>query len=53
MTLIYVPTMFCIFGGVGIKRQRRELKKQRELNDYYVAHKDKMVRDRTAKRVED
>ena len=53
MTLIYVPTMFCIFGGVGIKRQRKQLKKQRELNEYYLAHKDKMVRDRTGKRVED
>ena len=28
LTLIYVPTMYCIFGGVGIKRQRRKMRKQ-------------------------
>ena len=28
LTLIYVPTMYCIFGGVGIKRQRRTMRKQ-------------------------
>ena len=27
LTLIYVPTMYCIFGGVGIKRQRRKMRK--------------------------
>ena len=28
LTLIYVPTMYCIFGGVGIKRQRRKMRRQ-------------------------
>ena len=28
LTLIYVPTMYCVFGGVGIKRQRRKMHKQ-------------------------
>lgn len=40
LTLIYVPSMFCIFGGVGIKRQRRILREQRELDAYWKEHKD-------------
>lgn len=40
LTLIYVPSMFCIFGGVGIERQRRILKEQRELDAYWKEHKD-------------
>ncbi len=35
LTLIYVPAMFCIFGSVGIKRQRKSLKAQRELDEYW------------------
>ena len=38
LTLIYVPSMFCIFGAFGIKRQRRKLKEQRELNAYWKEH---------------
>ncbi|MDO4214890.1 MAG: efflux RND transporter permease subunit [Bacteroidales bacterium] len=53
MTLIYVPTMFCMFGATGIKRQRKALREKRELNEYYLAHKDKMVRDRVHKKIED
>ena len=41
LTLIYVPSMFCIFGGVGVKNKRKALKKQRELNEYWRANKDK------------
>lgn len=37
LTLIYVPTMYCIFGGVGIKRQRRKMQKQ--LNAYFEEQK--------------
>lgn len=40
LTLIYVPSMFCIFGGVGIERQRRILREQRELDAYWKEHKD-------------
>ena len=35
LTLIYVPSMFCIFGSIGIKRQRKALKEQRELDKYW------------------
>ena len=39
LTLIYVPSMFCIFGSVGVKRQRRKIKEQRELEAYWREHK--------------
>ncbi len=39
LTLIYVPSMFCIFGAVGVKRQRRKIKAQRELAAYWKEHK--------------
>ena len=38
LTLVYVPSMYCIFGGNGIKNQRRKMKKQRELNEYWKEH---------------
>jgi HAE1 family hydrophobic/amphiphilic exporter-1 len=38
LTLIYVPSMFCIFGSVGIKRKRRKMKEQRELEAYWKEH---------------
>ena len=38
LTLIYVPSMFCIFGAVGIKRQRKALKEKRELDAYWREH---------------
>ncbi|MBR6036090.1 MAG: efflux RND transporter permease subunit [Bacteroidaceae bacterium] len=39
LTLIYVPSMFCIFGAVGVKRQRRKLREKRELEAYWKEHK--------------
>ncbi|MBR2360206.1 MAG: efflux RND transporter permease subunit [Bacteroidaceae bacterium] len=44
LTLILVPVLYCSFAGVGIKRQRRQLRTARELNDYYQSHKDKMTK---------
>jgi len=40
LTLLYVPTMYCVFGGVGIKRQRKNMRKQRELAAYFEARKN-------------
>ena len=40
MTLVYTPVMYCIFGKNGIKRRRKQLKKQRELNKYWKEHKN-------------
>ncbi|MBQ0022656.1 MAG: efflux RND transporter permease subunit [Prevotellaceae bacterium] len=39
LTLIYTPSMFCIFGSIGIKRQRKVLKEKRELDAYWKEHK--------------
>ena len=44
LTLILVPVLYSTFAGVGIKRTRRKIKKERELNDYYLSHKEKMVK---------
>ena len=40
MTMIYVPAMYSIFAATGIKRKRKNIRKQRELNEYWKAHKD-------------
>ena len=39
MTLVYTPVMYCIFGSNGIKRNRKKLRKQRELVQYWKEHK--------------
>ena len=44
LTLILVPVLYCAFAGTGVKRQRKALKKQRMLNEYYQSHKDKMTK---------
>ena len=44
LTLILVPVLYCSFAGVGIKRQRRKLRTDRELNEYYLSHRDKMTK---------
>ncbi len=44
LTLILVPVLYCMFAGVGIKRQRRQLRQARALNEYYQSHKDKMTK---------
>ncbi len=46
LTLILVPVLYCSFAGVGIKRTRKGLKKQRILNEYYQSHKDKMTKEK-------
>ena len=51
LTLIYVPSMFCVFGGVGIKRNRRKMRKQRKLDAYWREHaaEEKLVAAKGAK----
>ena len=44
LTLVLVPTVFCIFAGVGIKRQRRQLVKKREMQEYFDSHKQYIVK---------
>lgn len=35
LTLIYVPSMFCIFGAISIKNKRKKMREQRELDAYW------------------
>ena len=46
LTLILVPVLYCSFAGTGIKRARKAMKTQRELNAYYQSHKDKMTKEK-------
>ena len=40
MTMIYVPAMYSIFAAIGVKRKRKNIRKQRELNAYWKEHKN-------------
>ena len=44
LTLLLVPVLYCSFAGVGIKRQRRKLRKSRELDAYYQERKDRIIK---------
>lgn len=44
LTLLLVPVLYCSFAGVGIKRQRRKLRKTRELDAYYQEQKDRIIK---------
>ena len=41
LTLIYVPSMFCIFGALKIKRERKKFAHHLALNAYWEENKDK------------
>ena len=41
LTLMYVPSMFCIFGGAGINRKRKKMARQLKLSRYWEENKDK------------
>ena len=40
MTLTYTPVMYCMFGGTGIKRRRKQLREKRKLEAYWNEHKN-------------
>ncbi|MDR0743459.1 MAG: efflux RND transporter permease subunit [Tannerella sp.] len=44
LTLILIPTVFCSFAGIGIKRQRRSLRKKREMQAYFDAHRQYIIK---------
>ena len=44
--LLTRSTIYCSFAGIGIRRARKKIKKDRELNDYYQLHKEKMTKPR-------
>ena len=43
LTLILIPTLYCVFAGTGIKNQRRSLRKKREMQAYYDEHKNEII----------
>ncbi len=44
LTLILIPTLYCMFAGTGIKRQRRKLKQKREMQAYFDEHKHEIIK---------
>ena len=44
LTLVLIPTLYCIFAGTGIKHQRKVMKRKRELDIYFEAHKDEIIK---------
>jgi HAE1 family hydrophobic/amphiphilic exporter-1 len=44
LTLVLVPTVYCSFAAVGIKRHRRKLVKKREMQTYFDSHKQYIVK---------
>lgn len=51
LTLVLVPTLYCVSQGVSIKKQRRKHRKQLELDAYWKENKDSFIRDRAAVKV--
>ncbi len=46
LTLIYVPTMYCVFGGFGVKNQRKKIRKQRDMDAYFEEHKHEIIKNK-------
>ncbi len=44
LTLILVPTLYCSFAGIGIKRTRRKLYKNRKMQAYFDEHKQHIIK---------
>ena len=44
LTLILIPTLYCVFAGTGIKNQRRKLRRQRELDLYFRENKSGYIK---------
>jgi len=49
LTLILVPTLYCISQGVGVKKARRKHRKQLELAKFWAENKDQFIHDKTAR----
>ena len=44
LTLILIPTLYCVFAGTGIKNQRRKLRRKRDLDVYFQENKDSIIK---------
>ena len=49
LTLVLVPTLYCISQGIGVKKARRKHRKQLELAKYWAENKDQFLHDKTAR----
>jgi HAE1 family hydrophobic/amphiphilic exporter-1 len=44
LTLILIPVLYCIFAGFGIRRNRRKIRKQRAMQEYFDSHKQYIIK---------
>lgn len=44
MTLLVVPVLYCMFNGVGLKRQRKKHRARLQLLEYWAENKDQYIR---------
>ena len=49
LTLVLVPTLYCMFQSTGIKKARRKHRKQLALAAFWAENKDQFIHDKTAK----
>ena len=36
LTLVLIPTLYCVFAGTGLKYQRRKLKQDNEMQTFFA-----------------
>lgn len=48
VTLVIVPSLYCITQGISIKKERRKHAKQIAMNKYWEENKSKFIYDKTA-----
>ncbi|MDR1331078.1 MAG: efflux RND transporter permease subunit [Tannerella sp.] len=44
LTLILIPVLYCVFAGIGIRRNRRRIRRQREMQTYFDSHKQYIIK---------
>lgn len=49
LTLVLVPTLYCILQGTGIKKARRKHRKQLDLARFWAENKESFIYDKTAR----
>ena len=49
LTLVLVPTLYCVFQSTGIRKARRKHRKQLELAAFWAENKDQFIHDKTAR----
>ncbi len=49
LTLVLMPSIYCVFASVGISRERKSMVHKRELAAYYETHKSEMLTRKKSK----